>query len=94
MKGVTGKDMVDMMAEGIESFVKAHLLETIVKDLVDDFEDNITRIVSGKLAEMAFRAKSEHNHDEYRKDLHVLIEWSKGQKAYKEKYTIQSEIIE
>ena len=93
MGSISGKDMVDMMAEGVETYVKQHLLESIVENLVSEFKKDITKVVSDKLAEMAFRAKSENNHMEQRKDLFVLIEWVKCQKEYKTKYTMQSEAI-
>lgn len=93
MDNINGKDMVDMMAEGVETYVKQHLLESIVENLVSEFEKDITKVVGDKLAEMAFRAKSENNYLEQRKDLFVLIEWVKCQKEYKAKYTMQSEVL-
>ena len=93
MSNISGKDMVDMMAEGVETYVKQHLLESIVENLVSEFKKDITKVVSDELAEMAFRAKTENNHMEMRKDLFVLIEWVKCQKKYKAKYTMQSEVV-
>jgi|TARA_R110000851_G_scaffold209902_2_gene362307 pyrroloquinoline quinone (PQQ) biosynthesis protein C len=91
MSNVTGKDMVDMMAEGVNTYVKEHLLKSIVKDLVDEFEKDITTVVSDKLAGMFFKARKECDHRHFKEDLHILIEWAKTQEAYKTKYTMQSE---
>ena len=90
----TGKDIVDFMAEGISTFVKGHIREKIVSEMVDDFRERITQEVDSKLSEMVFNAYSQENPREMRKELLLLIEWSKGQAEYKRKYTIQAEEVE
>lgn len=93
MAEVTGKDIVDLMAEGIESFVKDHLKKELVDRLVGQFTEEITAIIDEKLSEMIFNAYSQQNHGEMRKELALLIEWSKGQAEYKKKYTLVSELV-
>lgn len=94
MSSLNGKDMVDMMAAGVETFVKDHLLENIVSNLVDEFKKEITNVVSDELAEMSFKAHSQDNHLEFRKELYLIIEWVKTQKAFKSKYEMKKEIEE
>jgi hypothetical protein len=94
MSEVTGKDIVDFMAEGVSSFVKEHIREQIITEMVDNFRDRITAEVDGKLAEMVFSAYTQDNQAAMQKELIVLIEWSKGQAAYKKKYSQVSEMVE
>ena len=94
MAEVTGKDIVDMMAEGVSTFVKDHIREQIINEMVEDFRARITKEVDSKLSEMVFNAYSQENHIEMRKELSLLIEWSKGQAEYKKKYSLQSEMVE
>ena len=94
MAEVTGKDIVDMMAEGIETFVKDHIRQELIKTLVSQFEDEITMVIDKKLSEMIFNAYSQENPHEMRKELGLLIEWSKGQAEYKRKYELVSELVE
>lgn len=94
MEKVTGQDIVDFMAEGIESSVKAHLRESLVKRLVSEFEDEITHIIDDKLAEIVFNAYSQENQQVMRKELVLLIEWAKTKKEYKVKYSLQKEFVE
>jgi len=94
MTSVTGKDIVDMMAEGIEYHVKTHIKDQLVSRLVKEFESEITEVIDEKLSEMVFNAYSQENHLEMRKELSLLIEWSKGQAEYKKKYTLVSEMVD
>lgn len=94
MSQVTGKDMVDMMAEGIESFIKDHIRDELVARILSEFEAEITSVIDAKLAEMAFKANAHESQYDLRKDLHILIEWSKGTARYKKKYYQQCEMVE
>ena len=94
MANVTGKDIVDIMAEGISANVKDHIRDRIVNEMVEDFKGRITEVVDEKLSEMVFNAYSRENPREMRKELALLIEWTKGQAEYKKKYSLQSEIVE
>jgi len=89
-----GKDMVDMITEGVSTFVKDHVREQIINDMVEDFKARITEKVDEKLSEMVFNAYSQENKMGMSKELILLIEWSKGQAEYKKKYSLQSEIVE
>ena len=94
MANINGQDMVDIMAQGIESIVKPHVRDVIVANLISEFKDKITEVVDKELSEMIFQAQSHENQGEFRKDFLLLIEWSKGQAEYKKKYSVVSEIVE
>ena len=94
MKEIKGQSIIDSMAAGIESFVKEHLRDRLVKQLVDEFEVEITDIINEKLAEMCFKASSSQNFESYQDQLYILIEWAKGQKEYTTKYSMAGEIVE
>jgi len=91
---VEGKDIVDMMAAGIEGFVKDHLLTTIVDRLVSEFKEEITDIVNEQLSQMVFNAYVGENPHKMRRELRLIIEWIKTTKEYQTKYTVQEERVE
>ncbi len=94
MANVTGKDIVDFMAEGISTYVKDHMRDQIVNEMVEEFRETITDVVDEKLSEMVFNAYSQENPREMRKEMVLLIQWAKGQAEYKKKYSLQSEMVE
>jgi|GEM_PF-5579299 len=93
MEDLKGKDIVNFIAEGVSTYVKDHIRDKIIAEMVADFEARISEVVDDKLSEMVFESYHQDNQIEMRRELLLLIEWSKGEAEYKRKYEMKSEMV-
>lgn len=89
-----GGDLINLMMEGMETYVKDHIRDELVERLVSEFKADITSVIDEQLSEMVFKGFRDKNHQTLDENVKLLIEWTKGQAEYKKKYTVQSEIVE
>lgn len=86
--------VMNYAVEGLMKEVRSILQEQIIKQMVEEFEAEITEIVSDKVAQLFFDASSYLNPAECRHDIQVLIKWAKLEKEKKFKYSIQQELVD
>ena len=94
-ESITGKNLIDFMTEGVGSFVKRHIANEIIEELVNDFRTRISEHVNKTISEMVFKSHSVMtSHSEMNPELRLIIEWVKSRPEFKAKYEIKESIIE
>lgn len=89
------KDLIDLMIKGLEEEIKPIIKDELIKNIKEQFEEELENLVSDRLAEILFSAdKYKDINSPYRDDIQVLIKWTKLDKEKRLEYKIEKEVVE
>lgn len=94
MKPDDSTHIMDYAVEGLMKEVRSIVKDQIIKQMVEEFEAEITEIVSDKVAQLFFDVNQYHNPAEMRQDIQVLIKWAKLEKERALKYSVQKDLVD